>query len=324
MNVMNRRFRPSTPRRRTRARAFTLIEILVVIGIMVLLASITLPMVLKAYRAGDRTRMAADLNAIANALEQYRVDFGDYPRFDPTDNRDYRGAQVLCKALVGPAPATFISSTLPPNHRLGSDGADGPGFRLRRLPGPDTNFLTTDDVLQGKVHGPYLQPDKFPIGYLNNDPANLDYSKAVLLDRYRNPILYFVANPKKPNLTTPNSYLAYTDAATPWTSLYNLFDNYGDLPATEIKIIARRANSSIPQNLDRMRIMLGDFGDGSNGAPNGMIDSNETAATTAAFIFGSAGADNEYGPNVDPATIRTPTDARRVVSDCDDVTTIQK
>jgi len=43
---------------------FTLVEILVVIGIIVVLAGILLPTVLKAYRQAGKTRAAADLQTI--------------------------------------------------------------------------------------------------------------------------------------------------------------------------------------------------------------------------------------------------------------------
>ena len=45
---------------RKRHRAFTLVELLVVIGIIVIIASLAIPMSIKAYRAGDRARTAAN------------------------------------------------------------------------------------------------------------------------------------------------------------------------------------------------------------------------------------------------------------------------
>ena len=57
-------------------RAFTLTEILVVVGIVVLLAAIGLPMVLRAYKQGIKMRGQADLVSIATALNAYKQDFG--------------------------------------------------------------------------------------------------------------------------------------------------------------------------------------------------------------------------------------------------------
>src|SRR5262249_55450637 len=96
------------------AGGFTLIEILVVIGIIVVIAGITLPMILRSWRSASRTRIAADLNTIATALEEYRKDFGDYPRIptDPVTGRTIEGTgfAVLCKALYSPGPADMVGS----------------------------------------------------------------------------------------------------------------------------------------------------------------------------------------------------------------------
>ena len=88
-------------------RGFTLVELLVVIGIIVLLFSIATPIVLTARRNADRVRTQSDLNAIAQALEAYKNDFRDYPRPDPSRATD----QVLAWALLGPWPAVRVSAS---------------------------------------------------------------------------------------------------------------------------------------------------------------------------------------------------------------------
>src|SRR4051812_7886736 len=69
--------RAESPRR---SAGFTLVELLVVIGIIMTLAAILLPALNTAYRNATRARMAGDLQAIVTALEAYKADFGDYPR----------------------------------------------------------------------------------------------------------------------------------------------------------------------------------------------------------------------------------------------------
>lgn len=151
---------PSEPRSSLRRRSgFTLVEMLVVMGILLALLGILLPAVNRAYKQGLRMRMAADMVSIATALESYKADHGFYPPV--TVNGSTEGAKVLLRALIAPADVAV-------------DGYDGLGFRTR----PAVN-----GVPQGKPYGPYLKSD------------TLKWSSATagaeLLDRYSKPILYF-------------------------------------------------------------------------------------------------------------------------------------
>lgn len=88
----------SGPSVRRSASGFTLIELMVVVGIIVLLIGILLPAVSLAYKKAIITRQKADLQSIATALDQYKADFdGNYPSVDA----DNTGAAVLGKALFG-------------------------------------------------------------------------------------------------------------------------------------------------------------------------------------------------------------------------------
>src|SRR3954451_15033181 len=127
----------STPNREARRRGgFSLVELLVVIGIIVLLFSIATPIILTARRNAERVRTQADLNTIATALDAYKAEFRDYPRPDPSNPR----VPVLAWALVGPW-AAVVEGGNP------GDGADGPGFR--------TSWDNANKV-GSKVYGPFL------------------------------------------------------------------------------------------------------------------------------------------------------------------------
>ena len=65
--------------------AFTLIEILIVIGIIVFLAGLVLAVSGYVQEKGKRARAEAEIAAMSAALESYKADNGIYP-FDPNSN----------------------------------------------------------------------------------------------------------------------------------------------------------------------------------------------------------------------------------------------
>lgn len=145
--------------RRSRS-GFSLIELMVVVGVIMLLITFTTGAVIFAQRRAEKTRMRLDLQAIASALDAYALDFKNtYPKA-PTDvNGDPINPRgILVWALIAPGAAA-------------ADGQDGPGFRTGGA----------------KVWGPYLSPEKFKF-----DPTTYD-----LLDRWGSPIEYY---PKRHNL----------------------------------------------------------------------------------------------------------------------------
>lgn len=61
------------------ARAFTLIELLIVVAIIAVLAAIAVPNFLEAQVRSKVARVAADQRSLATALESYAVDHNSYP-----------------------------------------------------------------------------------------------------------------------------------------------------------------------------------------------------------------------------------------------------
>jgi prepilin-type N-terminal cleavage/methylation domain-containing protein len=66
-----------------RKRAFTLVELLIVIGIIGVLSSILIPTVAGVRRKQRRKETALFVNRLKLALEQYAADFGDFPPSNP-------------------------------------------------------------------------------------------------------------------------------------------------------------------------------------------------------------------------------------------------
>ena len=284
--------------RRLRRRGFTLIELLVVIGMIVLLATILLPMVNQARKQATRAYMAADLQVISQALEAYKHDFGDYPRIDrdATDILNKRlppmtGACMLCWALVAPGPA--LSRQIGPYVSPG-DGADGPGFRLRGTVGP--------------IKGPYLPADRFLIGpcdgeglvHYPNAAAGFDNAEDVLADRNFYPILYFAATPGAVATSSPNGfvkpkYVPPPPAGNPPSPSQNpaifIFDD-------NAAYLSPGANANNPANLTRQfgwQIMSYRLGDTAN--YDGVINptTGEAPITTGPYLLWSAGPSGIFG-----------------------------
>jgi len=61
---------------------FTMVEVLITIGIIVLLAGLLLGGLAIAKKRATEIRIHSDLALIGTALDYYKTDFGDYPRFD--------------------------------------------------------------------------------------------------------------------------------------------------------------------------------------------------------------------------------------------------
>ena len=68
-----------TSNMRKNTKAFTLIELLIVVAIIAILAAIAVPNFLEAQTRSKVSRAQADLRTIATALETYRVDSNAYP-----------------------------------------------------------------------------------------------------------------------------------------------------------------------------------------------------------------------------------------------------
>jgi prepilin-type N-terminal cleavage/methylation domain-containing protein len=273
--------------RSTVRRGFTLVEMLVVIGIIILVLGIAGPAITRAWRSGDRARTASMLNAISMALEAYKQDHGDYPRVAgkpyegaAAQNSTYNGARMLLRALVGPGPGVPKG---PADFASIADGAGiakagsqvetepGPGFRVRGA--------------QGKVYGPYIQPQQLKIGHPDSgkNPAlssNQPPGLLAFLDTDLNPILYYPGL-GHPDIHRDIGFIADYDNDNPPSGtrpLYNARDNKGAMPLATFSVMMGDGSNEIPKR-----------------ASNGKIDGKDIAAFEGPFVLWSAGPDGEFG-----------------------------
>jgi type II secretion system protein G len=83
-----KRLAPTCFQTRSR-RAFTLIELLIVVAIIAILAAIAVPNFIEAQTRSKVSRVKADFRTIATALEAYCVDNNDYPYWAEVGIKQY-------------------------------------------------------------------------------------------------------------------------------------------------------------------------------------------------------------------------------------------
>jgi prepilin-type N-terminal cleavage/methylation domain-containing protein len=253
--------RSNSARRAAHRGGFTLVEMLVVIGIIVLLIGLLSPMISRAYRNAERARVAADLNAVSTALEAYKQDFGYYVPV-PTN---MTGANMLARGLIAPGTQA-------------EDGVDGPGFRVSK--GFDPSNPSAGTNLNTKAYPPYLNPEVFKLIDVNGNTVS--NSSGFIADRFKKPILYFVAN-GKPTITAPTGmpYVADTSVTPNEKPMYDFRQNKALWTSTD--------------GLKSMQLALGDFDF------NGRINGNEQARFQGPYMLWSAGPNESYGPQKEDA-----------------------
>jgi type II secretory pathway pseudopilin PulG len=240
-----------------RAAGFTLVELIVVIGIIVLLVGIAIPALIRVVSTGREAAIQADLRAIELALDAYEQDFGDIPRFsttagDPLNFAPDRGARLLARAMFGIAPKSdelFDGSDQTPGDAfyLFQDGhgtlEDPVGFRENRVnynsaspPVLDpADGRTNNDAYTGKVFEPYLSLESFAVSrddYDIDDTTPDSYGpRSVILNARGKPILYYPARQKSPPLDSVRGYVSSNTGTNRQSGRYNWADNTSTVPA---------------------------------------------------------------------------------------------
>jgi len=75
-----------------RTRAFTLIELLIVMAIILVLAGLVLTTSSYVHKKSQRSRAEAEIAAMSAALENYKADNGTYPKSSASDSLDAKTA----------------------------------------------------------------------------------------------------------------------------------------------------------------------------------------------------------------------------------------
>ena len=164
------------------SNGFTLIELLMVISVILILAGITFGISRGVQNAQSRTKARAELATIAQAIEQFKSRYGDYPwhKSGETDTN-----KTLLYALTG---------------RLVIKDPD---------PNDDNNKLEAiiiTDENQIKRNPMFLDETKFATTQTNGETTNL-------LDPWGNPYMYWYKWDDNPNSYEMFGYHLYSTGA---------------------------------------------------------------------------------------------------------------
>jgi len=210
----------------SRKKAFTIIELLTVMSIIVILIGVLVPALNNVRKYATKVKQKAQFNAIQASIELFNNENDGYPPSTALDGvgQPYCGAMKLCEAMMGRDLLGFH-----PDSVFRADGLDATGTRqLYPIP-PSTNNLGTrlGPLLQFENANAYRLTDIYGTGNTTPFQENI----FVLCDVYtRNmrtgkrmgmPILYYKADTSN-YLHDPNQPM---DAMNSGGNIYNYWDN---------------------------------------------------------------------------------------------------
>lgn len=101
-----------------------MIELLMVVTIIGILAAIVLGTTRMAVETSKRKKAEAQIHAISQALESYKIKYGDYPEVAGQSTDPIEGGKMLYQALSGDGTSAIngLPDPVPSNGRAGEQG----------------------------------------------------------------------------------------------------------------------------------------------------------------------------------------------------------
>lgn len=274
-----------------RKRAFTIIELLTVMSIIVILIGLLVPALNNVRRYAKKVKQKAQFHSMDAAIELFNNEFDGYPSSGSLDSSNppqpYCGAEKLCEAMMGQDLIGFHSNSV-----FRRDGRDIAGIQLYGLDPSDPLY---EDNLKARI-GPFLPSEgadayRLEDIYGTGNTGSLRAENFVLCDVYTRemssgtktgmPILYYKAE-------TANNLHRYTELITPIDSDSNIYNYYDNQILIELgKPWLEAGSVATHRLLEGIRFY--------KNTQNEKITTTPRPYRAETFILISAGFDGEYG-----------------------------
>jgi len=265
--------------------AFTIIELLTVMSIIVVLIGVLVPALSNVRKYAKKVKQLAQFNSMQSAIELFSNENDGYPPSGALDGtgQPYCGAMKLCEAMMGQDLLGFH-----PNSVFRADGMDATGTRPIYLPTQNNLKARMGTLLQFENANAYrLGADIYGPG----NTGSFNENAFVLCDVYTRdmrsgkktgmPILYYKAD-------TSNSLHDPNLAPTPQDSMgniYNYWDNHALVLLGKPWEDASKTTTHSLANPARFY----------RNTRNNQITTVRRPFRTDSYILISAGFDGEYG-----------------------------
>ncbi len=178
-----------------RGRAFTLIELMVVIAIIAILAALLLPTLGRAKKSVARAQCSNNLKQLALAINMYADEHGDalpgpvwqglYPVYDDQSTLFLPYYIATYLSLPAPSPTVQLAkpAVCPASARITKEAVDGPFTTTLRQPLSFILSITVTNVANDFVTRPF----GYPYNMLPNLPPGTTNEPTKKLKEIRNP-----------------------------------------------------------------------------------------------------------------------------------------